>query len=192
MNVISPNKVEVKLPESFVIIDNKNLFSKIFSSEAKSSGGEISDLVYLPEEARAIVTYKSELVAKRVVERNEVTYIEHKFIVKPYFETVTFVKVSQVNSLMSQSSIQENQPSSTREENINKRQLYLKNVASSKSQQDIERFGFYLTNVNVASSLLVDDKKGIWILKFTSDISNYDSIVYSIFNFFNKILFFIH
>jgi hypothetical protein len=174
MNVISPNKVEVKLPESFVIIDNKNLFSRIFSSEAKSSGGEISDLVYLPEEARAIVTYKSELVAKRVVDRNEVTYIEHVFIVKPYCEQVTFVKVSQINNLMSPSSIQENQPSSTREENVNKRQLYLKNVASSKSQQDIERFGFFLTNVNVASSLLVDDKKGIWILTFTSDISNSD------------------
>jgi hypothetical protein len=97
MKVISPNKVEVKLPESFVIIDNKNLFSRIFSSEAKSSGGEISDLLYLPEEAKAIVTYKSELVAERVVKIYEVTYIDHKFFVKPYYETVTIANVSKTN-----------------------------------------------------------------------------------------------
>ena len=97
MKFISPKKVEVKLPESFVIIDNKNLFTRIFSSEAKSSGGEISDLVYLPEEAKAIVTYKSELVAKRVLERNEVAYIDHKFFVKPYYETVTVANVSKTN-----------------------------------------------------------------------------------------------
>ncbi len=87
---IVPNKVEVILPTSFCskTFDNKHLFTKLFSTENKTGGGEIGELIYLPDQLKAIITYRQEAVAQNVLSKKEIAYCDYTFKIEAHSEVV--------------------------------------------------------------------------------------------------------
>ena len=75
--------VEVDLDENFITEDNESIFMAIFKNENKSGGGEIEKCNYLPHLLKAYVQYKSNDVARRVVQKGLIKYTNFEFKVKP-------------------------------------------------------------------------------------------------------------
>jgi hypothetical protein len=87
---IVPNQVEVILPTSFCskAFDNKHLFTKLFSTQNKTGGGEIDELIYLPDQLKAIITYKQDAVAQNVLSKKEIAYCDYTFKIEEHSETI--------------------------------------------------------------------------------------------------------
>ena len=72
----------MELTERFLCDGDEYLLDLIFSNE-RSGGGDINRLEYIPEGSKAIITYKSENDAKRVLDQKEIVYNDYKFKIKP-------------------------------------------------------------------------------------------------------------
>ena len=160
---IVPNKIEVELPASFAskLGDNKYLFNRVFSSESKSGGGAIDDLVYMPEQLKAIITYNQEWVAQNVLSKKEIAYCDHVFRVK---NCVEIARLPPIESTMEQI---EPRP---RAEVLNYQKLILKGVLPTKNAQKVHGMAYFITKSNPVSCKLKNALQGEWLLSFKENL----------------------
>ena len=196
--------IAVELPKNFSACDNKHLFKKIFSSENKTGGGEIEELIYMPENGKAIIKYKSDQVAQNVLSKKEIVYCDFTFKICACFDAFkpkesrdspdlnmllerTNLSLdlgrTQTTKKSSDTAFSEEQKKNMNmnSENCNffdsndpYKQLLLKNLTHNKKASDVERYAHILTNSYPISIFKKNDQLGIWLITFSTNLSIYN------------------
>ena len=141
--------------------DNKHLFNRLFSSETKTGGGTIDELVYMPEQLKAIITYNQECVAQNVLNKKEIAYCDHVFRVKNCVE-IAYTPPNE-------STTEQIEPR-PRAQSLNCRKLLLKGVKPTKTSSDVHRMAYFVTKLNPVSSELKNAIHGEWLLSFKENL----------------------
>lgn len=195
-NDSTDRQVLVHLSECFVKGHDKRYLFDLFVKRDKTGGGYITNFEYFPERLTALITYKSNKTAMRVLSRREIKHDGYNFLIRRVDEATgavskssstnfgqfmkqselgddekSFHKAVDTTKAMSSSLINKSSISDENNEIFYKNKFYLQ-VESLKSKSDelkMEKNATILAKTKPEKVTLIDSSSGKWLIELSDD-----------------------
>lgn len=162
---ISSRTVVVDLPENFIKERNKKYLFDMFVRRDKTGGGYIEEYQYRPENKMAIITYKSQMNAQRVLSQQTIVSDGYKFVVKPCSQHDNLNRDEQ----KSEETVKASDNSQCEVFFKNKFYLVFENLKNKEDREKVSLYATILAKTKPTQTQMVDSSTGKWLIEFSHD-----------------------